>query len=91
MVILHADVMGSTALVQRDETLAHERIRDAFRRFSGTIQAYGGAPQELRGDALLATFRREIASFRADGIRIAAPFWPRLICYLRGQEKLLRW
>ena len=57
-IILHADVMGSTALVQRDETLAHERIRDAFRRFSETIRAYGGTPQELRGDALLATFAR---------------------------------
>ena len=57
-VILHADVMGSTALVQRDETLAHERIRDAFRRFSETIRTYGGTPQELRGDALLATFAR---------------------------------
>ena len=57
-VILHADVMGSTALVQRDETIAHERIRDAFERFSQIIQAYGGTPQELRGDALLATFSR---------------------------------
>ena len=57
-VILHADVVGSTTLVQRDETLAHERIRDAFRRFSETIRTYGGTPQELRGDALLATFNR---------------------------------
>ncbi len=57
-VILHADVMGSTALVQRDETLAHERIQNAFRRFSETIRAYGGTPQEVRGDALLATFDR---------------------------------
>jgi adenylate cyclase len=57
-VVLHADVTGSTALVQRDETLAHERVRDAFRRFSETIRAYGGTPQELRGDALLATFSR---------------------------------
>jgi adenylate cyclase len=57
-VILHADVIGSTTLVQRDETLAHERIRDTFERFSETIQAYGGTPQELRGDALLATFNR---------------------------------
>lgn len=57
-VILHADVIGSTVLVQRDETLAHERIRDAFRRFSETIRAYGRTPQELRGDALLATFAR---------------------------------
>ena len=50
-VILHADVVGSTVLVQRDETLAHERIRYAFERFSETIQAYGGTTQELRGDA----------------------------------------
>ena len=57
-VILHADVIGSTDLVQRNETLAHERIRDAFKVFSKTIQAYGGTPQELRGDALLATFNR---------------------------------
>ena len=57
-VILHADVVGSTALVQSDETLAHERIRDAFERFSEAIQAYGGTTQELRGDALLATFSR---------------------------------
>jgi len=56
--ILHADVIGSTAHVQRNETLAHERVRDAFRRFSDTIRAYGGTPQELRGDALLATFGR---------------------------------
>ena len=37
-VILHADVAGSTALVQQDEKLAHERIRDAFQRFSRTIE-----------------------------------------------------
>jgi len=57
-VILHADVVGSTVLVQRDETLAHERIRDAFQKFSDSIRAYGGTPRELRGDALLATFNR---------------------------------
>jgi class 3 adenylate cyclase len=33
-VILHADVAGSTALVQQDKQLAHERIQGAFRRFS---------------------------------------------------------
>jgi TolB-like protein/class 3 adenylate cyclase len=57
-IILHADVQGSTALVQRDEGLAHARIRDAFRRFSEAIHVYGGTTQELRGDALLATFER---------------------------------
>ena len=57
-VILHADVAGSTQLVQQDEQLAHERIQDAFRRFSGTIAKYNGRVQELRGDALLAEFER---------------------------------
>jgi len=53
-VILHADVVGSTGLVQRDERLAHARIQDAFRRFSETIECYGGNVHEIRGDALLA-------------------------------------
>jgi TolB-like protein/class 3 adenylate cyclase len=57
-VILHADVAGSTQLVQQNEQLAHERIRDAFRRFSDTIGKYHGRVQELRGDALLAEFER---------------------------------
>jgi TolB-like protein/class 3 adenylate cyclase len=57
-VILHADVAGSTALVQQDEQLAHERIQDAFRRFSDTIKNYQGNVLELRGDALLAEFER---------------------------------
>jgi len=57
-VILHADVAGSTQLVQQDEQLAHERIQKAFRRFSDTIERYHGRVQELRGDALLAEFER---------------------------------
>jgi TolB-like protein/class 3 adenylate cyclase len=57
-VILHADVVGSTNLVQRDETLAHTRIQDVFHRFSETIELYGGATTELRGDALVAEFSR---------------------------------
>jgi class 3 adenylate cyclase len=57
-VILHADIVGSTVLVQRDERLAHERMRDVFRRFSETITAYGGKVHEVRGDALLAEFER---------------------------------
>jgi TolB-like protein/class 3 adenylate cyclase/thioredoxin-like negative regulator of GroEL len=55
-VILHADVAGSTAMVQQDEQLAHERIQGAFRRFSETIEKYHGHILELRGDALLAQF-----------------------------------
>ena len=57
-VILHADVAGSTELVRRDERLAHDRIQEAFRRFSNTIKCYHGRVRELRGDALLAEFER---------------------------------
>lgn len=57
-VILHADVVGSTSLVQKDERIAHGRIQDAFRRLSETIAAYGGTTHEMRGDALVADFDR---------------------------------
>jgi adenylate cyclase len=57
-VILHADVVGSTLLVQKNETLAHERIQAAFNSFSETIAAYGGNAHEIRGDALVAEFNR---------------------------------
>jgi adenylate cyclase len=57
-VILHADVVGSTALVQQDEATAHERIQAAFRRLSMTSENYGGTAHEIRGDALVAEFAR---------------------------------
>ena len=57
-VILHADIVGSTLLVQHDEQRAHARIQDAFRRFGGVISRYHGSVHELRGDALLAEFER---------------------------------
>ncbi|MGI9315739.1 MAG: adenylate/guanylate cyclase domain-containing protein [bacterium] len=57
-VLMHADVIGSTALVQQNETVAHERIRDAFQRFSETITQHNGTTQEIRGDALVAEFSR---------------------------------
>ncbi len=57
-VILHADVVGSTSLVQKNETLAHERIQAVFHQFSETIDSYGGITRELRGDALVAEFER---------------------------------
>ena len=57
-VILHADIVGSTALVQRDERTAHQRIQNTFQRFSKLISNYGGNTHELRGDALLAEFGR---------------------------------
>ena len=57
-VILHADVVGSTSLVQQNETLAHQRIRKTFNNFSETIRTYSGITRELRGDALVAEFER---------------------------------
>lgn len=57
-VLLHADVVGSTSLVQKNETLAHERIQQAFQQFSKTIESYRGITRELRGDALVAEFDR---------------------------------
>jgi adenylate cyclase len=57
-VILHADVVGSTTLVQQNEALAHERIKGAFDRFSEVISSYSGVTRELRGDAILAEFDR---------------------------------
>jgi adenylate cyclase len=57
-VILHADIAGSTGLVQQDKELAHERIQDTFQRFSTTIEKNQGNVVELRGDALLAEFER---------------------------------
>ena len=57
-VIVHADVVGSTTLVQLDESVAHDRIQDVFRRFSETINRYGGNAHEIRGDALVAGFDR---------------------------------
>ena len=57
-VLVHADVVGSTALVQINETLAHQRIQDTFRTFSETIARYNGIAHEIRGDALVAEFAR---------------------------------
>jgi adenylate cyclase len=57
-VLLHADVAASTTLVQLNETIAHERMRDAFMRFSEIIKKYDGIAHEIRGDALVAEFPR---------------------------------
>ena len=57
-VIVHADIVDSTALVQQDEAVAHERFQDAFQRFSRIIGNYRGITRELRGDALVAEYER---------------------------------
>ena len=76
-VILHADVAGSTALVQQDEQVAHERIQGAFRRFGDTITKYHGSVRELRGDALLAEFERA-----SDAVTAALAFQIEQLDYL---------
>jgi len=58
LVIVHADIVASTALVQRDERIAHDRIQNTFYRLSETIAAHGGTTHEIRGDALVAEFAR---------------------------------
>ncbi|MCP4768742.1 MAG: adenylate/guanylate cyclase domain-containing protein [Gammaproteobacteria bacterium] len=65
VVLLHADVVGSTSLVQENETLAHERIQDTFWRFSESICSFGGVALEIRGDALVAEFSRASDSVSA--------------------------
>lgn len=57
-VLVHADVVGSTALMQANEILAHQRIQDAFTRFNEIIMTHGGIAHEIRGDALVAEFSR---------------------------------
>ena len=57
-VILHADVVGSTTLVQKNESIAHQRIQAAFHRLCETIRRYHGSTHEIRGDALVAEFAR---------------------------------
>jgi len=61
-VILHADVVDSTRLVQRDESVAHDRIQDEFPRLSRTVRSYAGSAHEIRGDALVAEFGRASAA-----------------------------
>jgi adenylate cyclase len=80
-VILHADVAGSTALVQQDQQLAHERIQDSFQRFSDTIEKYKGHVLELRGDALLAEF-----AHASDAVSAALSFQADHASYLNQLE-----
>ena len=57
-VIVHADVVSSTELVRLNETVADQRIQDAFRRFSKEIVSHDGIAHEIRGDALVAEFAK---------------------------------
>ena len=68
-VLLHADVVGSTALVQVDEEVAHGRMQSAFQRFSTCITEHRGTTHEIRGDALIAEFPRV-----SDAVKAAREF-----------------
>lgn len=57
-VLIHADVAGSTALVQLNQALAHQRIQSCFKGLAEAVADYGGITRELRGDALVAEFER---------------------------------
>ena len=84
-VILHADVAGSTALVQQDQQLAHERIQDSFQRFSDAIEKYQGRVLEFRGDALLAEF-----AHASEAVSAALSFQVDHACYNDRLEDDLR-
>ena len=58
VVIVHADIVDSTRLVQKNEITAHVRIQEVFNRFSRIITSYNGIVHEIRGDALVAEFHR---------------------------------
>lgn len=57
-VIVHADVVGSTGLVQADEHVAHDLMQQTFRHLSEVITTYAGITHEVRGDALVGEFER---------------------------------
>jgi TolB-like protein/class 3 adenylate cyclase/rhodanese-related sulfurtransferase len=84
-VIIHADVVDSTALVRLDETITHERIQDTFRRFSETIRNHGGIAHEIRGDALVAEFARA-----SDAISAALDFQSANSSYIEGLQDEIR-
>ena len=48
-VILHADIVGSTALVQKNEQIAHERIHAVLNRLSQSVSEHAGIAHEVRG------------------------------------------
>lgn len=57
-VILHADVAGYSALMERDEDLTHRLVTACFDRLEDNVQRFGGSVCEKRGDALLARFEQ---------------------------------
>jgi adenylate cyclase len=84
-IILHADVVGSTLLVQKDETLSHERIRSTFDLLSEVTKKQQGTVQELRGDALVAEF-----ALASDAVEAALTFQESNTEFLKKLEDEIR-
>jgi adenylate cyclase len=84
-VILHADVVGSTELVQANEALAHERIQSAFLSLAELTKSHGGQAHEIRGDALVAEFPRP-----SDAVNTAMQFQAEHLTTLEAIEGEIR-
>ena len=84
-IVLHADVVDSTVLVQKDETLSHERIRNTFDRLSEVTEKQQGTVQEVRGDALVAEF-----ALASDAVEAALTFQESNTEYLEELEDDIR-
>ncbi len=83
-VILHADVVGSTELVQKNEADAHDGIQASFQQLAQIIRRYGGTAHEIRGDALVAEFRRS-----SDSVCAALAFQTRNCANLEPESNRL--
>lgn len=57
-VILHADVVDSTRLVQNNDVEAHKTIQTTFGELEYFVDNHDGITHERRGDALVAEFSR---------------------------------
>jgi adenylate cyclase len=84
-VLVHADVVGSTTLVQLNEKLAHDRIQDVFRRFAATIEKHHGTTHEIRGDALVAEFPKG-----SDAVTASLAYQVENATYLAGLSDEIR-
>jgi adenylate cyclase len=68
-VLLHADVVGSTRLVQSGEVEAHTSMCLAFLELTNAVEARNGVVHEIRGDALVAQCPRP-----SDAVQAALTF-----------------
>ncbi|MGD2173735.1 MAG: hypothetical protein PVI79_17640 [Gammaproteobacteria bacterium] len=86
-VILHADVVGSTALVQLDERLAHLRIQDSFNRLSKCIAAYSGKSLS-RGSTRVTSVSVDVARKRGFAPQIPVRV---MACCIPNRTTAMQW